>query len=111
VNPDEVAAIVGVLWFLPPPARVPIAEGMHGLGVRVHPELATSLVVAEEAPGLGNHAARAPMAKQALQFLEETNPELAARIKAAQTPHAKRALADELRPKIAADIATLQDSQ
>ena len=107
---DEVLALVGVLWFLPPPARTPIAEGMHGLGVRVHPELATSAMVTDSnSPGMGNHAAKAPMAKQALDFLRETQPDLAAKIQVAQQDPAARArLAAELRAKIGADNSTLR---
>lgn len=44
----EVMALADVLWFLPRPARRPIADKLHGLGVRVHPELATLQV---ETPG------------------------------------------------------------
>ena len=105
---DEVLALVGVLWFLPPPARTPIAEGLHGLGVRVHPDLATSVMVTDATPGMGNHAAKAPMAKQALDFLRETQPDLAAKIELAQQdPQARAKLAAELRAKIGADSSTL----
>jgi hypothetical protein len=107
---DELLALVSVLWFLPPPARTPIAEGLHGLGVRVHPELATSVMVSDTTPGMGNHAAKAPMAKQALDFLRETQPDLAAKIQVAQQDPAARArLAAELRAKIANDVPELRE--
>ena len=110
MNADEIAAIVDVLWFLPPPARVPIADGLHGLGVRVHPELATSVMVTDDTPGMGNHAPKAPLAKRALEFLEQSNPELAAKIAAAQTdPQAKHTLAAQLRDQIGADIPALRE--
>lgn len=44
----EVLALADVLWFLPRPARRAIADKLHGLGVRLHPELATLKV---ETPG------------------------------------------------------------
>lgn len=107
---DEVLALVNVLWFLPPPARTPIADGLHGLGVRVHPELATSVMVTDNTPGLGNHAAKAPMAKQALDFLHATQPDLAAKIQVAQqNPEARARLAAELREKIGADTSVLRE--
>lgn len=107
---DELLALVGVLWFLPPPARTPIAEGLHGLGVRVHSELATSVMVTDNTPGLGNHAAKAPMAKQAFKFLQETQPDLAAKIQVAQQDPSERArLAAELRAKISADTSAMRD--
>jgi hypothetical protein len=107
---DEIVAIVDTLWFLPPPARVPIAEGLHGLGVRVHPELATSVMVTDDTPGMGNHAPRAPLAKRALDFLEQSNPDLAAKITAAQAdPQAKHRLAAQLREQIGADIPALRE--
>ena len=111
MSAEEIAAIADVLWFMPPPARVPVAEGLHGLGVRVHPELATSVMVTDNsAAGMGNHAAKAPIAKQALAFLEETNPALAAQIRVAQAnPAARERLVTELRDKIGADVAVLQN--
>ena len=111
MSAEEIAAIVDVLWFMPPPARVPVAEGLHGLGVRVHPELATSVMVTDNStPGMGNHAAKAPIAMQAMAFLEETNPELASRIRVVQgNPAAREKLVAELRDKIGTDVAVLQD--
>ena len=107
---DEVAAIVNVLWFLPPPARTPVADGLHGLGVRVHPELATSVMITDATTGMGNHAARAPIAKQALDFLWETQPDLAEKIRIAQSdPQQREKLTAELRSKIAADTSSLRD--
>jgi hypothetical protein len=52
---DEVAAVAAVVgFFLPPPARKPIAEKLCEFGVRVHPELATKELVAHGPADLGN---------------------------------------------------------
>jgi hypothetical protein len=86
----DVRALADVLWFLPPPARAMIADKLHGLGVRVHPELATLELQREGPKAMGNHAPqtvvkKAPPGVKAamLDMLRQANPDLAARIDAA----------------------------
>lgn len=83
----EVRALAEILYFLPAPAKMMIADKMHGLGARVHPELATLELHREGPAELGNHAPQTPVRKAALRdgmaALAQVNPALAARIAAA----------------------------
>ena len=100
-----------MLWFLAAPSRVPIATGMHELGVRVHPELATKQLVREGPAEMGNHAPQRLAAMDpaaARRVLRQINPALADRIEAAENdPALKQQIGAEFAPKIAADIAHL----
>lgn len=86
----EVRALAEVLWFLPPPARAMIADKLHGLGVRVHPQLATLELQREGPKEMGNHAPQQVVKKAPpevtaamLDVLRQANPDLAARVDAA----------------------------
>lgn len=103
----DVRALADVLWFLPPPARAMIADKLHGLGVRVHPELATLELQREGPKQMGNHAPQTvvkkapPEVKAAmLDILREANPDLAARI---DTAGGFEHLSDEQRQAFAAE--------
>lgn len=84
----EVRALAETLWFLPPPGRRMIADKLHGLGVRLHPELATLVLEREGPKELGNHAPQRVVKKQSmnedLEKLRAINPTLAARIDGAR---------------------------
>jgi hypothetical protein len=89
-----VRALAEVLWFLPPPGRKMIADKLYGLGVRVHPELATLALEREGPKELGNHAPMRVVKKASINEdmdkLRAMNPELAARIDAAQADPAMK---------------------
>lgn len=107
----EVMALADVLWFVPRPARRPIADKLHGLGVRVHPELATLQV---ETPGPKQFANITPQhvvaidKTKGLEFLrgaaEQTGDrnlaDLADRIEAADTEEKMAAERARLAPQI-----------
>lgn len=112
----EVRALAKVLWFLPAPARAPIADKLHGLGVRVHPELATLQLERTGPAALGNHAQQQPVKidrDSALRFLRGSgNPNLqdmADRIEAADTPEKQAAEAERLKPLIGESIRTVTE--
>lgn len=112
----EVRAIADVLWFLPPPARAPIADKLHGLGVRVHHELATLQLEREGPKQMGNHAKQRPVKidkDTGLQFLRSTGDpklvDLADRIENAQTPEQIRAERERLAPDIPQNLAVLEE--
>jgi hypothetical protein len=83
----EVRAIAAVLWFLPPPARPQFADKLHGLGLRMHSELATLELFREGPKEMGNHAPQRVVQKTAdehgMDALRQVNPDLVARIEAA----------------------------
>lgn len=85
---QEVRTLAETLWFLPPPGRMMIADKLHGLGVRVHPQLATLQLEREGPKELGNHAPQRVVKKSSMDegmtALRQINPELAARIDAAK---------------------------
>lgn len=122
----EVRAIADTLWFLPPPGRMMIADKLHGLGLRTHPELATMALEREGPVQLGNHAPQRVVKKSSLNegmaALRQINPALAARIDAARadpsmaeriaaatTAGAQEAIARDLGIDINADIATINE--
>lgn len=84
----EVRDLAETLWFLPPPGRRMIADKLHGLGVRVHPELASLQLEREGPKELGNHAPQRVVKKSSMDegmiALRKVNPVLAARIDAAK---------------------------
>lgn len=84
----EVRELSETLWFLPPPGRRMIADKLHGLGVRVHSDLATLVLEREGPKELGNHAPQRIVQKGSLDEdmakLRLLNPSLAARIDAAR---------------------------
>lgn len=121
----EVRAIAELLWFLPPPGRMMIADKLHGLGLRSHPDLATLQLEREGPVQLGNHAPQRVVKKTSVNedmaALRQINPALAARIDAARadpdiagriatatTAGAQEALARELGIDLGGDIATLR---
>lgn len=97
---DQCRMLAKALWFLPPPSRAKIADGLYGLGVRVHPELATKELLADGPPGLGNHLRQELVSinsdDRLLGFLRQHNPELAADIEGATTPQAKAAVMSQI---------------
>lgn len=112
----EVRALAQALWFLPPPARAPIADKLHGLGVRVHPELATLQLERQGPAMMGAHAAQEPVKidrEAGLRFLRGSgNPnleDLADRIDAADTPEKRAVEAERLRPVAQASIDAVAD--
>jgi hypothetical protein len=116
----EVLALADVLWFLPRPARRPIADKLHGLGVRVHPQLATLKVETEGPAHLSNVAPQHVVAidkKQGLQVLrgmaDQTGDgylaDLADRIEDADTEQKMAAERARLAPKIPASLKTVED--
>jgi hypothetical protein len=97
----EVRELASVLWFLPPPGRAMIADKLHGLGVRVHGELATLQLEREGPKELGAHAPMRVVKKasmnEGMEALRQINPALAARIDAAKAD-----------PEMAAKIAAAE---
>lgn len=85
---QEVRDLADTLWFLPPPGRRMLADKLHGLGVRVHPELATMQLEREGPKELGNHAPQRVIKKASvdadLENLRQISPSLAAQIDAAR---------------------------
>lgn len=77
-----------MLWFIPPPGRMMLADKLHGLGIRHHAELATLQLEREGPKALGNHAPQRVVAKSSMQegleALRQVNPDLVARIDAAK---------------------------
>lgn len=112
----EVRALAKALWFLPPPARAPIADKLHGLGVRIHPELATLQLERQGPAMMGEHAAQEPVRidrDAALRFMRGSGSsdlaDLADRIVAADTPEKMAAEADRLRPVAQQSIDTVAE--
>lgn len=93
---DQCRMLAKALWFLPPPARAKIADGLYSLGIRVHPELATKELLSDGPPGLGNHLRQELVSidsnEKLLGFVRVHNPELASAIEGATTPAAKQAV-------------------
>jgi hypothetical protein len=54
VTDDGVKAIAATLFRCPPPMRTALAQRLYPRGVRIHPELATTTLVAEGPENLGN---------------------------------------------------------
>ncbi|AVJ50237.1 minor tail protein [Mycobacterium phage Mendokysei] len=85
---SEVRAIAKQLWFLPPPARNPIADKLHGLGLRHHAELATLELQRSGPAEMGNHAPQQVVSKhiaqEGMDALRAMNPEMAAKIEQAR---------------------------
>lgn len=109
----EVKALAERLWFLPPPARTPLADKLHGLGVRVHPELAVLKLEREGPKQMGNHAPSRPVKidkESGIAFLRGSgNGDLADRIENANTPEQVAVERDRLAPKIPDNLATLEE--
>jgi hypothetical protein len=116
----ETRAIAEVLWFLPRPARHPIADKLHGLGMRVHPELATLQV---ETPGGKQFANITPQnvvkidRESGVKFLREAGQatgsahlqDLADRIDSADTPEKIAAERVRLAPEAAESLKVVED--
>lgn len=88
----EVLVIADVLWFLPTQARRPVAAKLHGLGVRLRPEMAAP-DAAELASDTQRHAVAlsrekglAFMRGAAAQIGSADLADLADRVEAADTP-------------------------
>lgn len=101
---DQCRMLAKCLWFLPPPARAPIADGLYGLGVRVHPELASKELLADGPPGLGAHLpqrlANIKSRADSMAIIRQINPELADKIDQAETERQKQQLLTEIRQQI-----------
>lgn len=123
---QEVRDLAEALWFLPPPGRRMIADKLHGLGVRVHPELATMQLECEGPKELGNHAPQRVIKKASvnedLEKLRQINPGLAAaidnarsdpemraRIDAAQTFEERDTIAKSMGINVAEDLKTVEN--
>lgn len=109
----EVRALAQALWFLPPPARAPIADKLHGLGVRIHPELATLQLERTGPASLGNHAQQQPVKidrDAALRFMRGSGMgEMADRIEAADTPEKRAAEAERIKPIAVESLRTVTE--
>lgn len=103
----EIAAIAAALYFLTPPARTQIAPGLHALGMRMHPELATKQLVREGPAWLGNHAPQRLESLGAMDALRIVNPTLVEQIEQARATAATGdpSASQELGAKIVADFA------
>ena len=115
---DQCAMISQALYFIPPPARAPIAVGLYDLGMRLHPELATKGLVQLGPAGMGAHRRQRLVdvnsQRDGMAFLRDNMPALAAKIEAATTPAAKQAaMADIQReyPEIVAQAGTLVNTR
>lgn len=106
---DQCVLLGKALWFLPPPARSKFAEGMFDLGVRIHPELATTNLLVGGAPGLGAHRPRRPVKvesrRDAENIIRTYLPELADKLGAATTEAQKQQLLTEIREQFPNIIA------
>jgi hypothetical protein len=100
---DQMVMLSRGLWFLPRPARQPIAKGLYELGFRVHPELATKQVVTDGVPGLANIAPQALVNIQSQRegehIIRQFAPDLAEKMDAATTSAQKMALMAEIRSR------------
>ena len=98
---------------IPPPARVPWAEDLFALGVRVHPDLAVKELVCDGPSHLGNYGGdrlASITSRSPSDVLREMNPQLADRIDAVATEREKVELIAELRRQIPAQLRQLKDS-
>lgn len=112
----EVRALAEGLWFLPRPARAPIADKLHGLGYRRHPELATLKVETEGPREFANiapqHVVKMDQIDRdaGIEFLRGSgNTELADRIESAQTEEQRAAERARLAPKIPESIKIAEE--
>jgi hypothetical protein len=107
---EQVRAMAKQLaFFLPPPARAPIADKLFGLGFRLHTELATAELSAPEGPKeMGNWRAQHVQQRSLEGFLEFADKELYERYMAAQTDEQKAVLREEIRHKYGSRIADLE---
>lgn len=99
------------LWFLPPPARTKIAEGLYGLGVRVHPELATEQLMVAGPAGLGAYRPRSPVSikvRDNMDVIRQVAPALADRMDAATTETQKQQLLAEIRAQQSTIVAAAE---
>lgn len=99
VTATEILLIANTLWFLPGPARHHFAGGLHSLGVRVHPELATKRLDSRDPAGMGRHRRMelVDATDSARAALAEFNPGLADAVAAAgDDPAARHALRAQL---------------
>ncbi|MBY0442814.1 MAG: hypothetical protein K2Q25_11890 [Mycobacteriaceae bacterium] len=112
---DQCQMLAKSLWFLPAPVRGEIASGLYSLGVRVHPELATKEVQLQGPAGLGEH--RLPrlvnitttrLRQDGMAIIRQFDPELAAKIDAAETERQKQELLAEIRDRYPEAIAQAQ---
>lgn len=113
---SEVKALAERLWFLPAPARAPLADKLHGLGVRVHPELATLRLERDGPKYLGNHAPQRVVKidnETGLKFLRSTGDpdlsDLADRIENANTEQDRARERDRLKDRIPDDLKLIED--
>lgn len=116
----EVMRLADVLWFVPRPARRPIADKLHGLGVRVHSELAS---LAVETPGPGQLANVTPQhvvaldPQKSLEFLKGAAAQtgsahlanLAERVESASTPEELAAERARMQPLVTDSIQVVTD--
>lgn len=100
---DQGRMLAKALWFLPAPARAEIADGLYGLGVRIHPELATKELQTDDPAGLGAHRRQrlvnitaARSGQDSMAIVRQFAPELAAKIDAAETERQKQDLLAEI---------------
>lgn len=108
----EAAAIAKLLFFLPAVARTKFAIDLHALGLRAHPELAVKKLVSDGPDWLGNHAPQRLDridGGQAMRVLSQINPDLAAKVAAAQEdPAAAAELGEQLQSTISGSVDALR---
>lgn len=66
--------LAGALWFLPPPARRPVAQLLAARGFRRHPDLAVKQPVRTGEAWMGNHA---PQALEPIKGAPQPDPGMA----------------------------------
>lgn len=100
---DQCVMIAKALWFLPPPARAPVAQGMYDLGIRGHPELATMALEGLGSPGLGMHQPQRLVGikskREGMDIVRQFAPGMADKMDAATTEREKMLLLKEIRER------------
>ena len=66
--------LAGTLWFLPPPARGPVADILGAKGFRLHPNLAVKQLVRAGEAWMGNHA---PQTLEPIKGAPQPDPRVA----------------------------------
>jgi hypothetical protein len=100
---DQCVMLGKLLFFLPPPARAPIAQGLYEMGVRVHPDLATKDVMFTGPPGMGQHrmgrVVDIKTARDGMEVIKQFTPDLYDKMQAATTERQKQQVLAEIRQR------------
>lgn len=107
---EQVRAIADALWLLPPPARREVADKLFGLGIRMHPDLATLEIERDGPAAMGNHRPSRPVSKKSstaetMDMLRSVQPEMVAKIEAAHKRDDVLERMAAIKPKIGEDKA------